>query len=418
MKENILEDALQNILPHIFFTASFLNVYLWQWSALIALFALSYILACLCSRFTLSISSHIIQRNFPSFDKKVLGKISLPLLLEFIILFFAIGFELLNLEEKRHTQIRTFEILLFILVFTWLTFRMVDACSQWLQEFLYHKKKISIVTMLPLGRRVFKTIVVTVATLSILQTLGFNITALIAGLGVGGIAIALAAQKTLENLFGGAMLILDQPIRVGDLCGFNSQKGTIEEIGLRSTKIRTLERTLISIPNSNLSQIQIENFTARDHILFNCTLGLRHETTIDQLRYVLIELRKLLYAHPCVDNDPARVRLVKIGEFSLDIEIFAYILTSSHYDFTAMREDLLLKIIDIIQTSGTNFAFPSNTTYVATDTGLSPEKTKASEKIIQKLRENFELALPEFSKSQIEKLDGKINYPDKGSVMR
>src|SRR5204863_9966777 len=135
----------------------------------------------------------------------------------------------------------------------------------------------------------------------LLHAMGFNISAVLAGLGVGGIAIAFAAQKTLENLFGGLSVLGDEVIRVGDTCRFGDRIGTVEDISLRSTRIRTPDRTELSIPNGSLATMNVENFSRRDKIMFNTKLGLRYDTSPDQMRYVLAQVRRLLYEHPKVE---------------------------------------------------------------------------------------------------------------------
>ena len=142
--------------------------------------------------------------------------------------------------------------------------------------------------MVPLARRTLKVFVGLLAFLAIFQNLGFNATGILAGLGVGGLAVALAAQKSLENLFGGLSLVADQPVRVGDFCRFGTQQGTVEDIGLRSTRVRTLDRTLVTIPNSDFATMQIENFASRDRMRLATTIGLRYETTPDQVRWLLV----------------------------------------------------------------------------------------------------------------------------------
>jgi MscS family membrane protein len=196
------------------------------------------------------------------------------------------------------------------------------------------------------------------------------VTGLLAGLGVGGLAVALAAQKTIENLFGGVSLVADRPIQVGEICRFGDRVGTIEAIGLRSTRIRTLDRTVVTIPNAEFSALQLENYSARDRIWLKLTLGLRYETSPAQLRQVLDALRKLLRDHPRVDPDPARVRFIDFGAYSLDLELFAYVQTSDFNEYLAIREEILLSIMDAVEACGTGFAFPSQTIYGARDGGL------------------------------------------------
>ncbi|MDA0712551.1 MAG: mechanosensitive ion channel family protein [bacterium] len=417
MKIIPLEHLLKEFLPAIFFNISFLDIWLWQWIFLGTSLILSCLLSWCITKLSLFLLLKIFVKRFPLLNKERLKRVAAPMLLGFFLILFTGSIEYLNLDHEKHLFLATTIKIGFIFVLTWLTFRIIDVVSQRIATKLEIKNNVSIVTILPLARRVLKSSIFILALLTALQNLGFDVTALIAGLGVGGIAIALSAQKTLENLFGGAMLVLDQPVRVGDLCNFGDKTGTVEEIGLRSTKIRTMDETLISVPNSNLSQLQIENVTSRPRIRFNCMLELRYETSPDQLRFILIELRKLLYGHPSVDNDPARVRFVGFGTSSLNVEINCYILTKIFYDFTAIREDLLLTIMELIEKSGSGFAFPSQTTYLANDPGLSPIKTKAAEKIVSDWRDKSELCLPEFSPQQINKLQNSVSYPPKGSVL-
>jgi MscS family membrane protein len=191
---------------------------------------------------------------------------------------------------------------------------------------------------------------------------GLNLTAVLTGLGVGGIAVAFAAQKTLENLFGGVMIISDQPIRVGDYCKAGEFQGTVEDIGLRSTKLRTLNRTVVSVPNGQLATMSLENFTLRDKILFHHKLQLRYDTSADQLRYVIAEIRKVLYEHPKVETATARVRFTGFHVSAVKLEVFAYVLETVYENFLAIQEDILLRCIDIVEKSGTTFALPSQTT--------------------------------------------------------
>jgi len=246
---------------------------------------------------------------------------------------------------------------------------------------------------------------------------GINLTAVVAGLGVGGIAVAFAAQKTLENLFGGVVLVWDKPIRLGDVCKAGDLTGTVEHIGIRSTQIRTPSRTVVSIPNGLLSSISVENLTLRDRILFKHTLNLRYETTADQLRYVLAQIRELLYQHPRVDSATARIRVVGFGQSSIDLEIFAYVLENEYEAFLPVQEDLLLRIMDLVESSGSGFAFPSHTVYMGKDGGLDAEKGRAAAEAVGRWRDQGELPFPDHRPARVSQLEGTLEYPPKGSVM-
>jgi MscS family membrane protein len=183
------------------------------------------------------------------------------------------------------------------------------------------------------------------------------VTAVIAGLGIGGIAIALASQKSVENLLGGVMIALDQPVRLNDTCRFkNDLVGTVEDIGLRSIKVRALDRTLIAVPNAEFASIILENFSKRDKHLIKTTLGLRHETTPEQIRHVISDIKRLLQRQATVDADSARVRLLQFSLNSIDLELFAYVNTVDWNRFLEIREAIYLEVMDILTQNGTGFA--------------------------------------------------------------
>ena len=226
---------------------------------------------------------------------------------------------------------------------------------------------------------------------AILYSVEINPTTLVTGLGLGGVALAFAAQKTIENVFGTVMVVVDQPVRVGDFCKIGDWVGTVEEIGLRSTRVRTMDRTLLTVPNGQLASTVLENFSSRERIWFRHTIGLRYETSADQLRYVLEEIRSYLKTHPKVDPSATRVRFIRLGGSSLDVEVFTYVLVKDFPVFLEVQEELLLRIMDIIADAGTGVAFPSQVTYLAKDTGLDAEKRLAAVEQVRKQR-NSDLA--------------------------
>ena len=209
--------------------------------------------------------------------------------------------------------------------------------------------------------------------------LGLPVYGIVAGLGVGGLAIALAAQPTMENLIGGLSLFADKPIRVGDVCRYGSEEGTVEAIGIRSTRIRGRDRTLTTMPNAVLSKMPLVSLSQRDQMLIKSVIGVRYETSPDQLRYLLVRIREALLSHPKIQADSVRIRFVDFGASSLDIELFAYVKTTKRAEFLSVREELFLRVMDIVNESGTGFAFPSQTLYFGRDSGLDPKKTEKAE---------------------------------------
>ena len=186
----------------------------------------------------------------------------------------------------------------------------------------------------------------------ILRSMGFELTAVIAGLGIGGIAFAFAAQKTIENLFGTVMVVADEAIQVGDYCQAGTIEGRVESIGLRSTQIRTLDRALVSVPNGQLAATSIGNLARRDKFLFRHSIRLGHETTPDQVRHVLAEIRKMMLEQAKLEPETVKTRLIRFGDASLELEAFAYVSTRDQGAFLDIQEELLLRIMDIVEASG------------------------------------------------------------------
>jgi MscS family membrane protein len=273
-------------------------------------------------------------------------------------------------------------------------------------------------SLMLLGERMVKAFIFVVGLLAVLGALGFNMTTALAGLGIGGLAIGFGAQQTIANLFGGVSVLADEVFRVGDTCRFGDRTGTVEDIGLRSTRIRTEERTLLAIPNGTVATINLENLSRREKILFKTTLGLRPESKSDHVRFVLAEVRRLLYSHPKVESKTVRVRLIDISGTSLVVEIVSYILTQDFNEFAAVREDLLLRIIDVMENAGGGLALPSQTLYLSRDAGLEKEKAENAVKKIAELRDGKQLPFPDFHPDDVSSFKGSIEYPQPESALR
>ncbi len=273
------------------------------------------------------------------------------------------------------------------LAVVWLMWRWADAAGEVILGQMSRRGQITAYSAVSFLNRAFKALLVVMLIASLLGAFGVNVTAGLAALGVGGLAIALGAQKLFENLIGSLTLIADRPMRIGDFGKFGDSLGTVEEIGIRSTRIRTLDRTMLTIPNGDLSAQRIENYSQRDRYWFHPILNLRYETSPDQMRHVLQALRTTLAEHQKVDTATLRVRLISLGSHSLDVEIFAYIIAWDYGGFLEIQEELLLRCMDIVAESGTDFAFPSQTLYLGRDGGLDEERTREAEEATRRRRE-------------------------------
>ncbi len=408
--DNVEAHQVENKLPQSLVRNVFLGMPLWQWLALLAAIPVALAIGwAMVLLLAIPRRLWLKFRNRPNLHSY--SRISKPLLVSFSALAHRViaGHFGLPLLPRLYYS-RTIQVLISI-GFFWFLLRVTSLTMQRLRIRAINGGRTGTGTLMVLGERLLAALVVIVAVLATLGILGFNLTTVLAGLGIGGIAIAFAAQKTLENLFGGISVLADEVIRVGDYCRFGDRTGTVEDISLRSTRVRTDARTELSIPNGALATMSIENFTRRDKILFNPALAIRCETTADQLRYLLAEVRRMLYEHPKVESESASIRFANFDNSALRLEIFSYVLTSDSTEFAAIREDLLLRIMEIVEKSGSGLAFPSQTVYFSRDSGLDQEKASAAEQQVREWRDQHKLPFPDFAAADKSAFRGSIAYP-------
>jgi MscS family membrane protein len=229
---------------------------------------------------------------------------------------------------------------------------------------LHDRSRPGAVVLLGPATSAIKLLIAIAAVLVYLNQLGINITTVLAGLGVGGIAVALALQKPMEDIFGAITLYTQQPIRVGDFCRIGDVTGTIEEIGLRTTRVRTLANTLIAVPNARLATEPIDNISAREKILYRPILRLGYDTTPQQLLEISEGIRNLLSSHEKVLEENNRVRFKEIADDALLVEVYAYLATTDWSEYLELAEKLNIRILEIIAQAGTSLALPAQTLYV------------------------------------------------------
>ena len=382
-------------LPPFLVETRVLRLALWQWIGLLLLLGASWLIACIVVRPGLPLTRRLALRAGFDVTDPAFGRALAPLRGLVGLIVFKIGESSLGLPVAARPIVVGIQKFVLVIIVSWLALRLIEVSSQVVRRRLLRRHEPPSQPVIDFIQRGLKILVTVMAALMLLEAVGVQVSALIAAIGVGGIGIALAAQRTVENLFGGLAVVGDQPVQVGDFCRFGDQQGTVERIGLWSTRVRTPERSVITIPNAKFLDLQVENLQERDRILFNTTLRLRYETSPDQLRWVLVRIRALLDAHPRVDPDTSRVRFSGFGASSLDVELFVYVRTRDYNDFLAVREDLCLRVMDVVATAGTAFALPAQTNYSAT-AGIDAERARAAAAEVQRLRTEGKLPLPEF----------------------
>jgi MscS family membrane protein len=320
----------------------------WRWIALVTMAVALWILAGFLSRAFVAVARPLV--NAPAFRG--------PLRVCLAVAGFRAAMEIASPALLPRLYIKRALGLILSLGIAWAGAVAVDLVVERWRLRLDPRVRALSYSVLPLGKQALKLSLFLIAILGVLSAWGYNTSTILAGLGVGGLAIALAAQKTIENLFGGISVISDRPVLVGDVCRFGDRTGTVMHIGLRSTRIRTPDRTIISVPNGQFSSMELENISGRDKIWFHPTLNLRRDTTSEQLLQVLSSLREILTRHPKVEPGKMPVRFIGVGAYSLDVEVVVYVTTSDQDEFLELQQQLLLKMLQAVEQAGTALAVP------------------------------------------------------------
>lgn len=333
----------------------------WQWIAVPCALLAAWVVGHTLGWVTYGLLRRAAARTRVLWDDRILDRLRGPITLGWTLAAAYLIIPGLALGERFEAAgFRALRVCL-VLVISWAVLRVVRVGGGILSESPWAIDRPSARSLIPLGARVAKVLLLALAAVVILADMGYPVASLLAGLGLGGLAVALAGQKTLENLFGAFAIGVDQPFRQGDFVQVDDTLGTVESVGLRSTRIRTLDRTLVSIPNGKLAEMRVESLTARDRMRLACTVGLLYDTTSSQMREVLSGLEAALREHPKIWPDAVVVRFKELGASSLDIEVMAWFSTEEWSEFQLIRQEMLLRFMDVVERAGTSFAFPTRT---------------------------------------------------------
>lgn len=354
---------VEKYLPEPLVSTKLLDTAVWRWIALAIAAVVVWALAGALCLLVLLISAPALRRVAPRIPIGQLPDFAPPARLLVATVVFRAVMEWLGPSPALRKYLEDAVSLLFFWAVAWLCMKALDLAILHLSRTLQQRHHTFAYSVLPLTARVSKILIGVLAAVTVLSSWGYNTTAILAGLGVGGVAVALAAQKTIENLFGGVAVITDRPVMVGDVCKFGDRSGTVEDIGLRSTRIRTPERTLVTVPNGAFSSMTLENFSKKDKTWFHLMLNLRRDTTPEEVRELLRSLTEILNRTPKIETGTHPVRFVGVGTYSLDLEIGAYFSTTDDDEMASIQEDLYLNILDAVEAAGTSLALPTQAYY-------------------------------------------------------
>ena len=356
---------------------AFYNDILWRWVIPPAALLVAAIVGWTASRLLRSLLLTATRHSAARWDDEVVDRLLDPLTVALTIAASLALLPFLQLDAGLAIDIRRVARVVLLTDFFWAVWRIVDVTRLLALRSPWAVRVPASRALVPLGARAAKVILLAIAIIAALSVFGYPVASLVAGLGIGGLALALAAQKTVENLFGAFSIGVDQPFREGDFVKIEEFVGTVEAIGLRSTRFRTLDRTIITIPNGKLADMRLESFTERDRLRLATVIGLVYETTAAQLRAALAGFEAVLRAHPKIWPDAVVVRFREFAASSLDIEIMAWFQTTDWGEFQAIRQEILLQFMDVVERAGSSFAFPTQTVHLASAAAAAPAAATA-----------------------------------------
>ena len=383
MYDSLRWPQLEQKLPGLFVRTRPLGMPLWQWIAIVLFAPLAAALGWLIAlAVRLLFDTFQKVRGLQELAPRPLKHFGPGAMLAAVLIHYEfvrqIGTSLLYRQYYRY-------FLLIVIAFAgyWAITRITHWIFRGIAVQLTERGRLAERSLLSLSRRVLDVLIFVIIGLSVLSAMDVNVTAALAGLGIGGLAIGLGAQKTFENLLGGISVLTDKAIVVGDSCKIGDRTGTVEDIGLRSTRIRTEERTVLLIPNGTMATATLENFRFRDKILCRQVVRLRYDLSPDHLRYVLAQIREVLAKNPKVEASTSRVRVLRFGDYAIEVEIYAYILERDYASFLGAQEALILDVLDTLDRTGGALALPSQATIVTQDAWIDPDKAAAAKKAIE-----------------------------------
>jgi MscS family membrane protein len=346
---------------------TFLGNSLWQWLGFLLVLVATFIVRAVVRYFVDRWLTKLAERTSTEADDRILQAFRRPAFFLVYIAGFYLALEVLKLPLDPINLPRFITALftsLLIVDAAWFLYSATDILALYLKRFTAGTESKLDDQLVPIVRKGCRVVVVLLALVMIIQNLGYSVSSLLAGLGLGGLAFALAAKDSLANMFGSITIFTDRPFQVGDWIKASGVEGTVEDVGFRSTRVRTFEKTLVSIPNSKLAGNTIENMDARPVRRVKMTVGVTYKTKSDQMKQAVEAIREILKSHPGVWQDYFLVYFTDFGASSLDIFVYYFTKSKVWAEYLEVRQDVNLKVMSKLEEMGLEIAFPTQTLYL------------------------------------------------------
>lgn len=368
--ESLGSPWLREKLPASLMREGPLHLYYWQWIGLLLAIPVLYVVAWLVTTLVHTVLKRGVARTATDWDDVLLEHLGMPFRLGVGALAAGSLGGLLSLNARMTGFVDSLSRGVVLLALFWALLRVIRIFQKRIEKSAWDSQDSARArTLVPLLGNLLRVTVTIIAVLVALSQFGYPVGTLLAGLGIGGIAVALAAQKTVEHLFGSVSLAADRAFRVGDWVRAGTTEGEVERIGLRSTSFRTHDRTVVRIPNGRLADERIETFGERDRMKLRVNIGVTYDTSPDTLDKIRDELEAVIRAHPQHWPDMLRVNVVGFEDSAIVFDVLAWFTAPTWDEFLRVRHNMLLEFIRVVERNGSSFAFPSRTIYHVNEPG-------------------------------------------------
>ncbi len=395
-------DFLLNLFPK-FGQTKFLGLAIWQLSGIVIMIVLAFLLHFLLSRALNPVVKRLSSSRLypslvaPSLVKRIAQLLSVWIIVRILKIFIpALQFE----PEVLISAVRVANIVSTLLIML-IVLRVLDIFMLYFHKLTQRTENKLDEQVVPILKRSLQAVIILWAVFQALNLLEVNVTALIAGVSIGGLAIALAAQDTVKNLIGSAMIFVDKPFQIGDFIDLGGFSGTVEEVGFRTTRIRKPDSSLVAVPNGVIANQSITNMGVRVYRLFQTQLGITYGTPPERIELFTESLKQLITSHPHTQKEGYYVHLSSLADSSLNVLFRAPLQVTDYATELRVKEELLLAILRIADSLEISFAFPSSSIYVESmpseqkqivEEGASP--TERVKSLLDQLKQDFNKHLP------------------------
>ena len=351
-----------------------LGIQIWQYIAIFTWILLGFVFRLLFEFIFENYIRRLTAKTRTGWDDRLFIELEKPLSFLFMVGFYWLTFTNLQLSVNVNYYLSLTLEMAVSASFIWLIYNLVNVLSGYLSELTSKTESQLDDQLVPLIRKTLKVFVVILGVIFILQNNGINVTSLLAGLGLGGLAFALAARDTLANFFGSITIFMDKPFQVGDLIKTSNAEGVVEEIGFRSTRLRTLYNSVISVPNSNLAVTEIDNLGLREYRRLKMMLNLTYSTTPQQMEAFVEGIKAIIKANEHIRQDMYEVHFNEYGAHSLDVLVYLFFDVPGWSEELQQRHNFLLEVYRLAEEVGVEFAFPTQTLHIDSVFSESPRK--------------------------------------------